>query len=119
MNISPRVQRWLDAWQGNDPEAVAALYAAGGRHESHRIAAAMPELGRDYLVGPDELRSYAARAFKRLVWRRFELTSLTEQDGFSVLEYLRHTPLDSTPARVCEVLQWEDQQLIASRAYHF
>jgi hypothetical protein len=119
VTISPRVQRWLKAWQGDDPDAVAQLYAAAGRHESHRIPAAMPELGRDYLIGPDELRDYAARAFKRLRWRRFELTNLIEQDGFSVLEYLRHTPLEAAPTRVCEVLQWRDETLIASRAYHF
>ncbi|MEO8557748.1 MAG: nuclear transport factor 2 family protein [Rhodospirillales bacterium] len=117
--ISPRVQSWLDAWQGSDADAVAALYVVTGRHESARIATAMPELGRSHLIGPDELRAYASRAFARLSWRRFEITSLTEQERFSVLEYLRHSPLDATPARVCEVLQWQGAQLIASRAYHF
>lgn len=117
--ISSRVQRWLDAWQGDEPAAVAALYAPDGKHESARIAAAMPELGRTYLIGPDELREYARRAFQRLAWRRFELTALVERDGFSVLEYLRHTPLDAVPTRVCEVLQWRGDHLVASRAYHF
>jgi hypothetical protein len=124
MKIRKRVQSWLDAWQGNDPEAVAALYATDGRHESARIAIALPELGRTHLVGPDELRQYAARVFARLSWRRFEVTSLTEQDGCSVLEYLRHTPaagpgIDAVPVPVCEVLQWQGDKLIRSCAYHF
>jgi len=119
VTISPRVQSWLDAWQGDDPAKVAALYAATGRHDSARIAAAMPELGLTHLIGPEELRQYAARAFARLPWRRFEPTSLTEQDGYSVLEYLRHSPLDVVPARVCEVLQWQGTQLVRSCAYHF
>jgi hypothetical protein len=119
VRVSPRVQRWLVAWQGDDPDAVAALYAAIGRHDSARIAVAMPDLGRTYLVGPEELRQYAALAFARLSWRRFELTSLTEQGGVSVLEYLRHTPFDPTSARVCEVLRWQGEELIGSCAYHF
>ena len=117
--MSPRVARWLAAWQGDDPQAVAALYASDCRHESARIAAAMPELGRSYLIGPGELREYAARAFERLAWRRFELAVLIETGEFSVLEYWRHTPLEPAPSRVCEVLQWRDGRLIRSCAYHF
>lgn len=117
--ISARVLRWREAWHSGDAERVAALYAADGTHDSAKVAAAMPELGgRTALRGRDEIRSYAAQAFKRVGWLRFEFLNVVESDTLSAMEYLRTSGIDATAHRVVEILEWDGDLLKAVRVYH-
>lgn len=117
--ISARVARWREAWHSGDAAHVAALYAADGRHDSARVAVAMPELGgRTSLEGRDEVLAYARRAFARAGWLRFEFLNVVECESLSALEYLRRSGIDATAHRVAEILEWDGELLRAVRVYH-
>jgi hypothetical protein len=117
--ISARVLAWREAWHSGDAENVAALYRAGGVHDSAKVAAAMPELGgRTALSGRDEIRAYATRAFKRVGWLRFEFLNVVESESLSAMEYLRTSGVDATAHRVVEILEWDGDRLKAVRVYH-
>lgn len=116
--IPPRVLAWREAWHSGDADRVAALYGEGGTHDSAKVAAAMPTLGRTTLVGRDEIRTYAEQAFKRVHWLRFEFLNVVESESLSAMEYLRTSGIDPTPHRVVEILEWDGDLLKAVRVYH-
>ena len=116
--VPPLVEAWRAAWQGGDARAVAALYASDGRHESAKVAAAMPELGRAWLTGPAEIEAYAARAFVRVHPLRFDIEDVSESADAATVEYVRHAP-GVEPVRVCEVMRWRGGLLVSVRVYHF
>ena len=115
---SPRVERWRAAWHGGDADVVAALYAPRGIHDSAKVAEAMPALGRTELRGREEIHAYAAGAFERVGWLKFEFLNVVESDHLSAMEYLRTSGIDPTPHRVVEVLEWDGELLAAVRVYH-
>jgi hypothetical protein len=116
--ISARVLGWRDAWHSGDADRVAVLYAADGTHDSAKVAATMPaQGGRTALSGRDEIRAYAARAFERVRWLRFEFLNVVETPALSAMEYLRTSGIDSTPQRVVEILEWDGGLLKAVRVY--
>lgn len=116
---SARVLRWREAWHSVAAERVAALYAAHGTHDSAKVAAAMPEFGgRTALSGRDEIRAYAAKAFARVGWLRFEFLNVVESETLSAMEYLRTSGVDAMPHRVVEILEWDGDLLKAVRVYH-
>lgn len=116
--IPPRVETWRAAWQSGDAARVAALYTDTARHESAKVAAAMPALGRSFLKGKTEIEAYALRAFARVHPLRFDITGVVETDSTSIVEYIRHAP-NAEPMRVCEVLGWRGKLLAVVRVYHF
>lgn len=116
--VSSRVEAWRSAWQSGDASRVAALYAPDATHESAKVAAAMPGLGRSFLRGRAEIEAYALRAFGRVHPLRFDITRVSETELASTVEYVRHAP-NVEPMRVCEVLEWWHGQLTAVRVYHF
>jgi len=118
VTISSRVDAWRSAWQSGDASRVAALYAPDATHDSAKVTAAMPGLGRSFLRGRAEIEAYALRAFGRVHPLRFDITKLVETDQSSTVEYVRHAP-NAEPMRVCEVLEWWHGKLIAVRVYHF
>ncbi|MGE0151326.1 MAG: nuclear transport factor 2 family protein [Reyranellaceae bacterium] len=116
--VPPRVEAWRAAWQSGDAARVAALYAANATHESAKVAAATPSLGRSFLKGKAEIEAYALRAFARVHPLRFEIEAVNETESVSVVEYIRHAPA-AEPMRVCEILRWRGKLLASVRVYHF
>jgi len=111
---------WKAAWESRDPVRVVSLYAAEATHASARVAALRPELGRSELKGLAEIEEYAAAAFQRFGWLRFELVSVTESGDRAAVEYLRHSNLDADhPSHVLELIEWHGDQIGAVRVFHF
>jgi len=118
--ISKRVLRWQAAWQGANPDQVAALYVSNATHASAAVKARMPELGTAELCGPDQLRAYAEKSFALVKNIRFEILGVTTQGSRDVVEYLRQSSIDTVgPKHVVEILEWEGDMLTAVRVFHF
>jgi len=119
-SISNRILRWQAAWQGANPDAVAALYTPTATHASSGVKARMPELGTAELRGPDQIRAYATLSFELVKNIRFEILGVTTQGATDVVEYLRRSSIDTTgPKHVVEILEWNGDLLAAVRVFHF
>jgi ketosteroid isomerase-like protein len=117
---SQRVAAWKNAWESRDPARVVSLYAKDATHASAKVAALRPELGRSCLRGHAEIEQYAATAFRRFTWLRFELLTVTESGDRAAVEYLRHSNLDAdNPSHVLELLEWREGLLSGVRVFHF
>jgi hypothetical protein len=111
---------WKNAWESRDPARVVSLYASSASHASAKVAALRPELGRSELRGHAEIKQYAATAFGRFTWLRFDLLSVTESGDRAAVEYLRHSNLDvDDPPHVLELLEWREGLISAVRVFHF
>lgn len=120
MHIPERVQRWKQAWEGADPDSVAALYSAAATHASAGVKARMPELNRAELQGPDQIRAYAELSFRLVKNIRFEILQITTQDRRDVVEYFRRSSIDTEgPKHAVEILEWDGDLLNAVRVFHF
>jgi len=117
---SQRVVAWKNAWESRDPARVVSLYAGDATHASAKVAALRPELGRSYLRGHAEIEEYAAAAFRRFKWLRFDLLTVTESGDRAAIEYLRHSNLDAdNPSHVLELLEWREGLIGGARVFHF
>jgi ketosteroid isomerase-like protein len=117
---SQRVVGWKAAWESRDPARVVSLYAADATHASAKVAALRPELGRSELKGHAEIEDYAAAAFRRFTWLRFDLLTVTESGDRAAVEYLRHSNLDADqPSHVLELIEWRGGRIGAVRVFHF
>jgi limonene-1,2-epoxide hydrolase len=120
MTVSARVLRWQAAWEGADPDKVAALYTPKATHASAGVTARMPELGTAELHGPDQIRAYAEKSFALVKNIRFEILAVTTEGARDVVEYLRRSSIDTTgPKHVVEILEWQGDLLNAVRVFHF
>ena len=118
--VSQRVVAWKNAWESRNPAQVVSLYAADATHASARVAALRPELGRSELRGHAEIAEYAAAAFRRFTWLRFDLLTVTESSQRAAVEYLRHSNLDADqPSQVLELIEWREGLISAVRVFHF
>ena len=117
---SPRIMAWKNAWESRDAAWVVSLYARVASHASAKVATLRPELGRSELRGRAEIEEYAATAFRRFTWLRFDLLSVTESGDRAAVEYLRHSNLDvDNPSHVLELLEWREGLISAVRVFHF
>lgn len=118
--MTERVARWQAAWEGRDPNAVAALYVEDATHASGRVAVIWPELGTTVLHGVAQIRDYARRALARFTSLRFEVLTVTEGPIRSAVEYRRHSNLDGDhPALVLELIEWRGDLIQAVRVFHY
>src|SRR5262245_44341542 len=117
--LSPRLARWRAAWQSLDPARIRALYAAQAAHETPAVARALPGHRGNRLQGADEIGAFVNAACARLRALAFEPLRAFEDGATSVFEYRRTFNNDTAAAiNVCEVIEWEGDQVIASRVYH-
>lgn len=117
--MNQQVERWKAAWEGLDPDKVAAMYAPTATHRNAVVERVCPELGRIELRGREEIREYARRAFTRFTAIRFEIVAVIEDDTHAAVEYRRHLNADTTATDVLEVLEWTGDLLTACRVFHF
>ena len=116
--MSPKdvVDEWLRAFNRGDADAMVALYADDAIHISPKLRSAQPATdGR--LVGKAAMRQWWLDAFERLPGIRYELVNLISDDGFAVIEYLRHRPGEATMA-VAEVFEIHEGKIVRSHVYH-
>jgi len=120
ISTSQRVVAWKKAWESRDAARVVSLYAGDATHASAKVAALRPELGRSELKGHAEIEEYAATAFRRFMWLRFDLLTVTETGDRAAVEYLRHSNLDAdNPSHVLELIEWCEGLISAVRVFHF
>jgi SnoaL-like domain len=105
--------RWLDAWNAHDLDAILELYAEEIDFASPTVAAlGGPEGGR--LSGHEELRAHFARGLERAPGLAFTEEALLVGTGGYALVYRREDG-----ARVVESIELdEDGQAIRARAFY-
>jgi ketosteroid isomerase-like protein len=109
-------QRWIEAFNAHDLEALLALYHDDAEHFSPKLLTRHPEtLG--LIRGKDALRSWWQDAFHRLPTLHYELWKLTADQDQVFMEYFRHVE-GEVELRVGEVLEVRDGRIAASRVYH-
>ncbi|MBI1813348.1 MAG: SDR family NAD(P)-dependent oxidoreductase [Deltaproteobacteria bacterium] len=112
---APLAQRWFDAWNAHDAEAVLALYAPEARHTSPHVRASGG--ATDTLKGRDAIGAYFRRALQKDPSLRFEPVSLSSGLRTVVIEYRAHR--DGIVESNAELLELDADGLIAhSRVYH-
>jgi ketosteroid isomerase-like protein len=120
IQVSQRVVAWKKAWESRDPARVVSLYARDATHASAKVAALRPEIGRSELRGHAEIEEYAATAFGRFTWLRFDLLTVTETGDRAAVEYFRHSNLDAdNPSHVLELIEWREGLISEVRVFHF
>lgn len=109
-------ERWLEAFNAHDVDALVSLYAEDATHTSPKIRALHPETGGK-LIGRAALAAWWRDSNARLPGLRYELTAITASPERVFIEYLRHAP-DQAPSPVAEVFDVRGGQIAASRVYH-
>jgi ketosteroid isomerase-like protein len=108
--------KWFDAFNRHDLDALLALYADDARHYSPKLKARMPET-EGMVTGKPALRAWWQDAFQRLPGLRYQPTTLTANDDRVFMEYLRSVP-GEPDMMVAEVLEIKNGVIVASRVYH-
>ncbi|HYV45162.1 MAG TPA: nuclear transport factor 2 family protein [Myxococcaceae bacterium] len=109
-------ERWLQAFNAHDVDALVALYAEDATHTSPKIRALHPETGGK-LLGRAALAEWWRDSNARLPGLRYELTAITASADRVFIEYVRHAP-DQAPSPVAEVFDVRGGEIAASRVYH-
>jgi hypothetical protein len=117
VEINRRIaERWLEAFNAHDVDALVALYAEDATHTSPKIRTLHPETGGK-LVGRPALAAWWRDSNARLPGLRYELTAITASEERVFIEYVRHAP-GQAPSPVAEVFDARGGQIVASRVYH-
>jgi len=109
-------ERWLEAFNAHDVEALVALYAEDATHTSPKIRTLHPDTGGK-LQGRAALAAWWKDSSARLPGLRYELTGITASDDRVFIEYIRHAP-GQEPSPVAEVFDVRNGRICASRVYH-
>jgi len=107
---------WFAAFNAHDLERLLALYDDDARHFSPKLKIRKPETG-GWVSGKSALRDWWADAFERLPSLHYGMTSLTANDGRVFMEYIRSVEGEEDML-VAEVLEIQNNKIIASRVYH-
>ena len=107
---------WFEAFNAHNLEQLLALYDDDAAHYSPKLKLRHPETN-GWIKGKAALRTWWQDAFDRLPSLRYEVLSLTANEGRVFMEYVRH--VDGEEAiRVGEVLEIKGPKIIGSRVYH-
>ena len=108
--------QWFAAFNDHDLERLLSLYAEDAVHYSPKLKIRKPETN-GWVKGKKELKEWWKDAFERLPTLKYEVIHLTAETDRVFMEYIRHVK-DEEDLLVGEVLQIEDNLIIASRVYH-
>lgn len=108
--------QWFAAFNEHNLEKLLSLYDENAAHYSPKLKVHQPETN-GFIKGKTALRHWWADAFERLPELHYEVLRLTADDGIVFMEYIRHTPGEAA-LRVGEVLEIEEEKIVASRVYH-
>ncbi len=109
-------QRWFDAFNAHDLDALLALYADDAAHFSPKLKVRQPETN-GLITGKAALRVWWREAFDRLPTLHYEVLKLTADEEQVFMEYIRCVA-GEPDLRVGEVLEVRDGSIVASRVYH-
>lgn len=109
-------QKWINAFNTKDIEALLNLYHVEAIHYSPKLKVAQP-LTNGFIKGHSALREWWQGAFDRLPELHYHATNFISNEQFVFIEYIRKVPGEDD-IKVGEVLEIENQKIIASRVYH-
>ncbi len=107
---------WFEAFNAHDLDALLSLYADDAEHFSPKLKQLHPET-KGKIRGKAGLRDWWRDAFVRLPTLNYKMTKLTADDHQVFMEYLRRVH-GEPELRVGEVLEIQDNLIVASRVYH-
>jgi len=117
--LSARLSRWRDSWQALAVAEIIEKYAEDAVHESPGVKRLFPDNDAARLEGRAAIAEFVAVAAARLRSFRIEPFSVFESGDVSVIEYRRIANDDEAGAiKVCEVIVWRGDRVVASRVYH-
>lgn len=123
MEIPAMVAAWRDAWQSLVLERIANLYAPDATHMSGAVVERMKRADGT-LKGPEELRIYAQAVRGQIASFRADIlnviSSETAGGGHAAVEYWRVVDGDEAGRkRVLEIIEWQNDKIVACRVFHF
>ncbi|RQO65870.1 nuclear transport factor 2 family protein [Pedobacter sp. KBW06] len=109
-------EKWFDAFNKHDLEALLALYDEDAQHFSPKLKIRQPETG-GWVRGQAALREWWKDSFERLPTLRYQPTSFTANNERVFMEYIR-TVAGEQDLLIAEVLEISKGKINASRVYH-
>lgn len=108
--------QWFTAFNQHDLEGLLSLYDDNARHFSPKLKIRQPETN-GFVIGKEALRAWWKDCFERLPNLKYTVQRLTANDKRVFMEYLRQVDLEQD-MMVAEVLDIQNDKIIASRVYH-
>ena len=108
--------KWFEAFNTHNLEKLLSLYHPDARHFSPKLKIHKPET-KGYIVGKKALREWWQDAFNRLPTLNYSVSSLTANNKAVFMEYVRKVDGESDML-VAEILEIENELIVASRVYH-
>jgi hypothetical protein len=108
--------KWFAAFNDHNLKDLLALYHDKAQHFSPKLKIRRPET-KGLVKGKDALRDWWQDAFDRLPELHYEVTSLTANNDRVFMEYIRQVPGEEDML-IAEVLEIEEEKIVASRVYH-
>jgi len=107
---------WLSAFNDHDLEKLLALYHDNAEHFSPKLKIRKPETN-GMVRGKNALRAWWQDAFERLPGLTYKENSITANSERVFMEYTRIVPGEEN-MQVAEVLEIQNNLIVASRVYH-
>ena len=115
-HITQIANRWMDAFNRHDLEALLSLYDDDAVHFSPKLKVRHPDT-QGLIAGRASLRSWWQEAFDRLPTLRYEPVRFTPHADRIWMEYIRH--VEGEPdLGVAEVLEIRNGLIVRSSVYH-
>lgn len=109
-------KQWFAAFNDHNLDQLLALYADKAVHYSPKLKIRQPETNGQ-VTGRPALHAWWRDAFDRLPTLHYRYTSLTANEHRVFMEYVRSVA-DEPDMLVAEVLEIENNLIVASRVYH-
>lgn len=107
---------WLEAFNNHNLEQLLSLYHEEALHYSPKLKIKHPKT-EGYIQGKAALREWWAVAFKTLPSLQYKIIKFTANVDRVFMEYIRC--VDNEPdMKIAEVLEVQNNTIIASRVYH-
>ncbi len=116
ISLEAIAQKWFDAFNAHDLEALLALYHPQAVHFSPKLKLRQPHTN-GLISGKAALRVWWKDAFDRLPTLHYQPQSFTANEKRVFMEYTR-TVENEPDMLVAEVLEVNDGEITASRVYH-
>lgn len=107
---------WLAAFNAHNLENLLALYNEEATHYSPKLKLRLPETN-GLIKGKKNLRAWWKDAFDKLPSLQYNVTALTANDSCVFMEYTRQVAGEENML-IAEVLEIQDNLIVASRVYH-
>lgn len=108
--------KWLEAFNKHNLDDLLNLYSESAKHYSPKLKLKKPEtLG--LITGKENLRNWWTEAFSNLPSLKYVPTTITANQNRVFMEYTRQVNGEAD-ILVAEVLEIENNKIIASRVYH-